>query len=522
MSSEQFEKNTRTNTLLTLASRITGLVRDGAMSRVFGAGSFASAFYFAFLIPNLFRRLFGEGALAAAFLPAYSKLHYENEAHARAFATLTLSTLTLFLTGIVIALELILLATLSVQEEPRLAIQLTMVMLPYMPLVCIVAILAAMLHVHGKFGPPAAAPIILNGAMIGATVGFIHFFDSESKHMYSIAMAVVFAGIIQVIWSLLALRRVGWFSSETSIVRGELRKLMRTTLPMIVGLGVLQINTLCDGLIASWATLFGDSIFGIAYPLDESAMSELSFGQRLYQFPLGVFGIAIATAIYPLLAKQHQDDACFSETMRRGLRSVMFIGLPASAGLLLIREPLTAAVFQGGVFTSEDTLSVGAILLGYAPAVWAFSMCGVLTKGFYARGNTMTPVRIAIGCMLLNAALNVTLIWTPLNTAGLAWSTSVCAVLQAALLMSFISKEAKPFDGAVFLSWLKASVLTVVMSAVVAYLLQLEFFHTSSWEGSLQTLAIIVPAATLIYGCGALLLRMPEFKWALGLKSEKV
>jgi len=520
LTSEQFEKNTRTNTLLTLASRVTGLVRDGAMSRVFGAGAFASAFYFAFLIPNLFRRLFGEGALAAAFLPAYSKLHYENEAQARAFATLTLSTLTLFLSGIVIAIELILLAVISMQEEPKLAIQLTMVMLPYMPLVCIVAILAAMLHVHGKFGPPAAAPIILNGAMIAATVVLVHFFDTETKHMFAIAIAVVLAGVIQVIWSLFALRRVGWFSSETSKVRGELRKLMRTTLPMIVGLGVLQINTLCDGLIASWPTLFGDTIFGVTYPLQESAMSELSFGQRLYQFPLGVFGIAIATAIYPLLSKQHQDDAGFSETMRRGMRWVMFIGLPASAGLILIREPLAAAVFQGGAFTSEDTLAVGAILLGYAPAVWAFSMCGVLTKGFYARGNTMTPVKVAIGCMVLNAALNVTLIWTPLHTAGLAWSTSICAVLQAALLMALISKEARPFNGKVFVSWLKASLLTVAMSAVVVFLLQLEFFQSSTWEGSLQTLAVIVPIAAVFYSCGALLLRMPEFKWALGLKSE--
>ena len=520
MTSEQFEKNTRTNTLLTLASRITGLVRDGAMSRVFGAGSFASAFYFAFLIPNLFRRLFGEGALAAAFLPAYSKLHYENEAQAKAFATLTLSTLTLFLGGIVIALELILLAVLSMQEEPKLSVQLTMVMLPYMPLVCIVAILAAMLHVHGKFGPPAAAPIILNSAMIGATVGLIHFFDSESKHMFAIAIAVVIAGIIQVIWSLFALRRVGWFSSEASRMRGELRKLMRTTLPMIVGLGVLQINTLCDGLIASWATLFGDTVFGVAYPLQESAMSELSFGQRLYQFPLGVFGIAIATAIYPLLAKQHQDENGFSETMRRGLRSVMFIGLPASAGLILVREPLTASVFQGGAFTSEDTLTVSAILLGYAPAVWAFSMCGVLTKGFYARGNTMTPVKVAIGCMVLNSILNVTLIWTPLNTAGLAWSTSVCAVLQAAILMSLISKEARPFDGSVFVSWLKASLLTLAMSTVVVYLLQLEIFQSSSWEGSIQILAIIVPVAAGFYALGSIALRMPEFKWALGFKSQ--
>ncbi len=512
--------------MLTLASRVTGLVRDGAISRVFGSGAFASAFYFAFLIPNLFRRLFGEGALAAAFLPSYSKLLYENEEHAKAFATLTLSTLTLFLSGIVIAIELILLSVISMQEEPTLAVQLTMVMLPYMPLVCIVAILAAMLHVHGKFGPPAAAPIILNGAMIAATIGFVNVFDSETKHMFAIAIAVVIAGIIQVVWSLLALRRIGWFSAKTTHMRGELRTLMRTTLPMIVGLGVLQINTLCDGVIASWPALFGDTIAGVVYPLHESAMSELSWGQRLYQFPLGVFGIAIATAIYPLLAKQQLDSERFGETMRRGMRSVMFIGLPASAGLIFVREPLTAAVFQGGAFTSDDTLAVGAILLGYAPAVWAYSMCGVLTKGFYARGNTMTPVKIAIGCMVLNAILNVTLIWTPLKTAGLAWSTSICAVLQAAILMAAISKDAKPFDGTVLRSWLKTSLLTLAMSLVVAFLLQLDFFQFTNWDDSVKTLAIVVPVAALCYGLGARILRMPELNWSLGFadagKREKV
>ena len=157
--SDNLERNTRTNWSLTLVSRMTGLVRDGAISRLFGPGPLASAFYFAFLIPNLFRRLFGEGALAAAFLPSFSKLHHEDPNQAKALATLTISKLVLLLGGITLVGELLLWWILSVQSEPSVSLELAMVMLPYMPLVCCVAIFAAMLHVHDKFGPPALSLI---------------------------------------------------------------------------------------------------------------------------------------------------------------------------------------------------------------------------------------------------------------------------------------------------------------------------------------------------------------------------
>ena len=170
--SDNLERNTRTNSSLTLISRCMGLVRDGALSRLFGAGAFASAFYFAFLIPNLFRRLFGEGALAAAFLPSYSKLQLQDPQLAKAFATLTIAKLVALLGVLTIVGELLLWAIIASQSEPSTSLKLTMVMLPYMPLVCLVAIFGAMLHVHDKFGPTASAPIILNGFMIAAAYGF--------------------------------------------------------------------------------------------------------------------------------------------------------------------------------------------------------------------------------------------------------------------------------------------------------------------------------------------------------------
>ncbi len=199
---------------------------------------------------------------------------------------------------------------------------------------------------------------------------------------------------------------------------------------------MLQLNTLLDGFIASWPTMFGPTILGFEYPLAEGSMAKLSWAQRLYEFPLGVFGIAVATAIFPALSRLASDDAAFAETLRRGVRLVLFIGLPASVGLMLVATPLAATILEGRAFTAEDSRETAWILLGYAPAVWAYSLNQVLVRGFYAKGDSMAPVRIAMGLVGLNLLLNLVLIWTPLRTAGLAWSTAICAALQSLWLMA--------------------------------------------------------------------------------------
>jgi putative peptidoglycan lipid II flippase len=515
---DNLERNTRTNSALTLVSRCMGLIRDGAISRLFGAGEFASAFYFAFLIPNLFRRLFGEGALAAAFLPSYTKLQLQDPQLARAFATLTIAKLLTLLGAITIIGELVLLAITASQESPSNSLQLTMVMLPYMPLVCLVAIFGAMLHVHDKFGPTAAAPIILNGFMIGAAYGFIGLFSNQLFHLVWIGIAVVLAGVVQVGWSLVALRRFGWFTKKTKPAETELKTMMRRMLPMIVGLGTLQLNTLIDGLVANWTNIFGKSFFfGLEYPLGEGAMASVTWAQRLYQFPLGVFGIAVATAIYPLLAKQSNDNDTFSSTIKRGLRLVIFIGLPASAGLLIVGEPLAAVVFQGNNFTSANAAEVGTILLGYATAVWAYSMTQILTKGFYAKDDAMIPVKIALFCVGLNFVLNALLIWTPLNTSGLAWSTAICGVIQAGILLCLIRKYvSSPLDSSVLQSWRATTILTIAMSVVVWLIIEYTWQTGGAWLQAFISLIAGVVGGLVVFGFGSVLLRRPELHWALG------
>lgn len=520
-STDNLERNTRTNTLLTLASRCMGLVRDGAISRLFGAGAFSSAFYFAFLVPNLFRRLFGEGALSAAFLPIYTNLQQESPERAKAFATLTIAKLIILLGFLTLLGELVLWAIVSTQENPSDSLKLTMVMLPYMPLVCLVAIFGAMLHVHDRFGPTASAPIILNGFMIASAFGFVGVFDNPMDHMTVIGISIVVAGFVQVAWSVHALREYGGLTKETASAKGDFRKLLRDTLPMVVGLGTLQINTLLDGLVANFSNIFGPTIFGFTYPLGESAMASVSWAQRLYQFPLGVFGIALATAIYPLLAKQSKETDTFSSTMRRGLRTVVFIGLPASVGLLLVRNQLAMVVFQGDQFSASDALEVGTILFGYATAVWAYSMTQVLTKGYYAKGNKMTPVRVAMLCVSLNFLLNITLIWTPLRASGLAWSTAICAVVQVSILLFlFRSYVPRLVDGAVLRSWVKTALLALIMGVSVGVFID---YFTNVGGGYMLALWTLLGAlfiGVVFVSIGSFMLKMPELKWFFGLRSS--
>ncbi len=323
--SERFERHARTVSLVTLISRFTGLARDASLSRVFGAGGVTSAFFFAFMIPNLFRRLFGEGALAAAFLTTYSQLNRDDPKTARSLASVTVSLLVLTLGAIVLLGEVGLYFISRHADHTNLAVWLTMVMLSYMPMICIVAILGAMLQVHGRFGPTAAAPIVLNLCLITSTVGVSFLVEGDVAspdyerhrviHIGCVSASVILAGALQVTWSLLALRKWRWWVSDFKAAAEPMNRVIRQALPMILGLSVLQLNTLFDGLIASYPVAVGPTVFGIDYPLTEGANAAVGFAQRLQQFPVGVFGVAIATAIFPALALQATNADRFADTV---------------------------------------------------------------------------------------------------------------------------------------------------------------------------------------------------------------
>ena len=233
-----------------------------------------------------------------------------------------------------------------------------------------------------------------------------------------------------------------------------------------------------------------------------------------------MFGIAVATAIFPALAKVANDSGAFANILRRGLRLVVYFGLPASVGLMLVRVPLTAAILQGKNFTAADTQRVALVLLGYAPAIWAYSMTHTLTRAFYARGDSFTPVRVAMGIVALNLVLNVTLIWTPLKESGLAWSTATCAIVQVVILLRLIRRHAPhALDQSVVSSWMKTAFISAIMAATVYFIgtrLAPSPALAGTWGWSVIELGILVGAGAIVVGALSIALRMPEFKWALG------
>ncbi len=519
-----FERHARTFTVLTFISRITGFARDALLARVFGAGAVMDAFNFAFQVPNLFRRLFGEGALTASFLPVYTKLDRDHPETARQFAGLMLALLAVLLSGVTIVGEIALYFIHDMSESPMLGIQLLMVMLPYMPLVCLVALVGAMLQTHGKFGPSAASPIILNISIVAAAFYGSYYAVNAGvtehlepvPHIQIVAWSVIVAGLLQLAWSLWSLRhhrirphldmKPNW---------PHMKEVLYKALPMLLGLGIFQVNTFVDGLVASYQTMVGPTIFGVDYPLPPGSMTVLSYGQRLYEFPLGVFGVAIATAIFPALARESNDPDRFMATLRRGMRLSFFIGFPASVGLVLVREPLAAAIFQGGKFSHEDVQKVGFVLAMYAPAIWAYSMQQLSTRAFYALGDSVSPVKVSVWMVALNFALNMILIWTPLGVGGLALSTAIAAIVQIIIMTRIMHKRmGSIMDRETRASFARTVAASAAMAGV-AGLASLAFSGHDTWLWSVAATLVLAGLGIITYMAAARLLKMPELGWAI-------
>lgn len=445
-----FLGHARTFAALTMGSRVLGLGRDAIIALVLGASAVASSFFTAFVIPNVFRRLFGEGALTAAFIPEYTRLSRDDPGAAARFASLTSATLAAGLGALVILAEIalgVVLSTLENGSSTREVVVLTMVMLPFMPLVCVTALLGAMLQVHGRFAAQAGSPILLNAMLItaAASAGLILEW-SLSQTAMALAVSVTLAGVLQLVWCMLDLRGIAGWTRETKDARPRLWKMLRRMVPVLIGLGTVQIGVLIDALIAGLPVILGTPegeelvLAGeVVYPLDTASAAVLYFGQRLYQLPLGVFAVAIATAVFPALARASQSPSLFAQTLRTGLRTSMLISIPSAVGLALVASPLVAAVYGAtgdGGLSAESADRVRLVLLAYTPAIIAASITQVLTRAYYASDDMRTPMRIGIAVVLCNIALNIVLIW-PLGEAGLAVATSITAWGQTIALLMF-------------------------------------------------------------------------------------
>jgi putative peptidoglycan lipid II flippase len=419
----------------TMASRILGFARDILVAALLGAGPVADAFFVAFKLPNFFRRLFAEGAFNAAFVPLFSgRLATEGQEAARAFAMTVLSVMVVFLYLFVTTLQIAMPFLMygfapGFVDEPEkfnLAIELTRITFPYLLFISLVSLLGGILNSLGRFAAAASTPIILNIVLIGALVGATPFLPTPG---HALAWGVAAAGAVQFVWLAIACHRAGMTLTlpRPSLSPG-VRRLLRLMVPGAIGAGVVQINLLIDIVIASL--------------LPTGAVSYLYYADRVNQLPLGVVGIAVGTALLPLLSRQLREGAIDDarHSMNRGIEFALLLTIPGAAALLVIAEPIISVLFQRGAFDASISAATAQALMAYAVGLPAYVLIKVLGPGFFAREDTKTPVKIAIVCVAVNVVLNLTLIhW--LAHAGIALATALSAWLNAYLLMRTLRRR---------------------------------------------------------------------------------
>jgi len=439
----------------TLASRILGLVREVFTSRFFGTGSAMDMFVMAFQVPNLFRALFGEGALNASFIPVFTRESLDPAGDARRLLNAVMTALAALLTGITFLGWLLCgIALLSGRLPPngKLFCLLLMIVLPYLPLICLTALQGAALNVKGHFLRPAFAPTIMNICWIGAIVLLWRSGVTDLRlGVTALAVAVLISGVLQFAWQAVMLRRCALhFRPVWDLAHPGLRQIVQLTLPVALGVGVIQVNTFVDQLFAQFCVR------------DAGANSALFFGNRLMQFPLAVLGIALATAVLPALAHHAAvgDRKAFLAAVGLSVRTAFFVSFPCVAAGIALSVPIVRVLYQGGRFTAESTARTAAVFLCFTVGLWAFCGVQVLARAFYAQQDTRTPRRIAVMMVAANFILNAILVWR-MREAGLALASSICGVGNLALLSFHLRRQMGPIGG-------RAVAVSAVKSAVAA------------------------------------------------------
>ncbi|MGB6977073.1 MAG: murein biosynthesis integral membrane protein MurJ [Gammaproteobacteria bacterium] len=421
-------KSTSAVSSMTLLSRIMGFVRDMVLASVFGAVAGFDAFLVAFKIPNFMRRLFAEGAFSQAFVPVLSEYRQtRSETEVQDFVNHVASALAVALLIIVVFAEILtpllvmLFAPGFINEPERfgLARQMLQITFPYILLISLAAFAGAVANTYGSFAVPAFTPTLFNIALIIAAVVGSHYF---AHPIIVLAWGVMAGGIVQLAfqwpmlrkWQLLPRFRLNWEDPGV-------RRVMKLMVPALFGVSVAQLSLLVDTIFASF--------------LRVGSISWLYYSDRIIYFPLGMFGVAIATVILPHLSRKHASHSSgeFSEVLDWGLRLVVVIGLPAAVGILVLAGPLMATLFGYGKFNAFDVVMGSRSLMAYAIGLPAFMLIKVLASGFYSRQDIRTPVRIAVIAMTTCMVLNGVLIF-PLAHAGLALATSLGAIVNAGLL----------------------------------------------------------------------------------------
>lgn len=473
----------------TMISRVLGLVREMALARFMGNGWVASAFVFAFQIPNLFRRLLGEGALTAAFIPVFKETEQsEGEAGMWRTANAVVSGLVCAATVVVALAMLGVTAALGLGDfsgSTVLMLRLLRLMFPYTLLVCVAAVGMGILNARGRFFVPALGATVLNVVMIASVLWGTRLIDGPlQEKVYALAYGVLAAGVAQAAFLVPSLVRAGWrFRWRVPWREPAVAEVVRRMIPTTLGVAAFQINVLVTQ--------------GFAFVVGDSIVASFQYAVRLMELPQGLIGVSLATYLLPTLsgmaAGKRYDD--FRATLVRGLSLLALLNLPASVLLLVLAGPIVRLLFEGGVFHAGATASVSAALAYLAPGLVAFSAVNILARAFYALGDTKVPMQISVFCLALNTVVSLFLV-VSLQEAGLALANTLTSGVQVALLVHALRRKLPRLElGVVWREGRRLLVLVAGMGVVL-------WGVRSGWEGRMGTEgwgarmgAVFVPAA---------------------------
>jgi putative peptidoglycan lipid II flippase len=494
----------------TLLSRFFGFARDVIIANVMGAGMLTDAFFVAFKLPNFLRRLFAEGAFNAAFLPIFAgMLKTDGNDRATQFASHIMTSLVVILC-IITALAIffmpyviVLLAPGYANNPEMLALtsDLTRITFPYIIFISVVCLLGGILNSHNRFAAAAFTPVLMNVSLIAALL-FLPRFTETTAHAISIGVCI--SGVVQMVWLIIVNIKAGTMPRFTRpSYNKDARLMMRSFLPVALGAGVAQVNQLVDVIIASYY---------------DNAVSYLYYADRLYELPLGVIGIAIATALLPMLSKyiRAEEHDRTHAAIDQALRFTALIGIPATIGLIVLADPIVRTIYQHGAFSDADAVAVIPALIAYSLGLPAFLIIKIFANCFFAARDTKTPVKIAIICLITNLVFNLILVQF-ISHVGLALATTISGWVNASLLgITLYKRDIFRPSRELLITLSKVTACGVMMGAACygAYMLISDWFTASLYLQVLGMIILLAVGAVVYIGTltGSKTLTMQEFK----------
>ncbi len=501
---------------MTLLSRVFGFTRDLLIAMKFGASPAADAFFVAFRIPNIQRRVLAEGAVSSAFIPVFSEYrehHKEEESWLLAANLFNILLLLLTFSCIFLVLFAPWIVTLFAPgfidqpEKFSLTITLTQWMAPFLLFIGLSAFSTGILNTFKQFALPAFAPVVTNICMI---LAILFWAPTLEVPVMALAYAVCIGGFFQFVMQWPTMNRLGFRLAPVCNWRHSgVVKIGKLMLPVMLGLAVYEVNLLVDTLLAS--LLAGGSI------------SYLYYANRLVQLPLGVFGVALGIALLPLLSEQAAQKKFgeLRDSLNFAIRLILFISIPATVGLILCRVPIVSTLWERGEFTSATTDGTAYALLFYALGLCGFAGSKILITAFYSMQDTKTPMVIGIWSMVLNIVLNLILMG-PLQHGGLALATSLASIFNAVVLIFVLKKRLGRIGGKkIAVMTCKVAGAGLVMGLVVFLFNQWAFDRTASLLIKLPVLSASILLGAVTFGLLARLMKLEELRYVMELKKRK-